>query len=263
MAPPLITTTGIPTGMIKLASRMIVGSVRHYQPTHILIVFDHHGPNFRNKLWEGYKTKRELDPLMEIQFPLLVEWLTASGYRVVIKPGVEGDDVIGSAVEKFKVKTLIATGDKDMAQLLVKKRVAIANTKQKMDGTEILTHGSVTKKYGVTPEQIVEWLMLMGDVSDGVPGVKGVGRKTAGRLLNDHGSIASLLKAVDTLTPALATNLKVHRPMFQLTRKLVTIRKKVSLGVSLKDLVVQPDKKRLDLINAKLEFRTLHKGAIL
>ena len=180
--PPLTNSAGEPTGAMYGVLNMLRSLILQYQPTHAVVVFDAKGKTFRDELFEHYKSHRPPMPDdLRAQIEPLHAMVKAMGLPLMAVPGVEADDVIGTLAreaEKVGRPVLISTGDKDMAQL-VTPGITLINT---MTNT-ILGPDEVVTKYGVPPELIIDFLALMGDSSDNIPGVPGVGEKTAQALL--------------------------------------------------------------------------------
>jgi DNA polymerase-1 len=185
--PPLTSPTGEPTGAIYGVANMMKKLMAEYAPEHVAMVFDASGKTFRDEIFEEYKATREPMPDdLRAQVEPLNELVEALGFPLLKVSGVEADDVIGTLAKRGAeegMRVLISTGDKDMAQLVDGDQVTLINT---MSDTKLNREG-VKEKFDVWPEQIVDYLALVGDSSDNIPGVPGVGRKTgapAGPLRN-------------------------------------------------------------------------------
>lgn len=189
--PPLTNSAGEPTGAMYGVLNMLRSLILQYQPTHAVVVFDAKGKTFRDELFEHYKSHRPPMPDdLRAQIEPLHKMVKAMGLPLMAVPGVEADDVIGTLAreaERAGRPVLISTGDKDMAQL-VTPGITLINT---MTNT-ILGPDEVVTKYGVPPELIIDFLALMGDSSDNIPGVPGVGEKTAQALLQGLGGLDTL-----------------------------------------------------------------------
>ena len=198
--PPLTNSAGEPTGAMYGVLNMLRSLIMQYKPSHVAVVFDAKGKTFRDELFESYKSHRPPmpDDLRE-QIAPLHEMVEAMGLPLLVVSGVEADDVIGTLAREASQKgmsVLISTGDKDMAQL-VEPNITLINT---MNNT-ILGPDEVKEKYGVPPELIIDFLALMGDSSDNIPGVPGVGEKTALALLQGIGSLESIYNDLDAIAP--------------------------------------------------------------
>ncbi|NDH67247.1 MAG: DNA polymerase I, partial [Gammaproteobacteria bacterium] len=176
--PPLKNSKGLPTGAIYGVVSMIKRLIKTYQPTHIAVIFDAKGKTFRDEWYPEYKAHRAPTPEeLSVQFEPLQKFLAAMGLPLLIIPGVEADDVIGTLAlqaSQSGMSVLISTGDKDMAQL-VNEHITLVNTMS----DQTLDVAGVKAKFGVLPNQIIDYLTLTGDTSDNVPGVTKCGPKTA------------------------------------------------------------------------------------
>ncbi|QCJ68675.1 DNA polymerase I [Providencia heimbachae] len=260
--PPLTNSAGEPTGAMYGVLNMLRSLVMQYKPSHVAVVFDAKGKTFRDELFESYKSHRPPmpDDLRE-QIAPLHEMVEAMGLPLLVVPGVEADDVIGTLAREASQKgmsVLISTGDKDMAQL-VEPNVTLINT---MTNT-ILGPDEVKDKYGVPPELIIDFLALMGDSSDNIPGVPGVGEKTALALLQGIGSLESIYNDLDAIAPlgfrgskTLAPKMAENRELAFLSYQLATIKTDVELEKCCEELqVAQPDPDKLHQLFSRYEFK--------
>jgi len=253
--PPLTSTAGQPTGAIHGVLNMLLKLVDEYDPERLAVVFDASGKTFRNELYAEYKATRERMPdELRSQIDPVIEAIEAMGIPVLRIPGVEADDVIGTLAAKAcedGLKTVISTGDKDMTQL-VNDRVEVVNT---MTDTRLDSEG-VKSKFGVAPDRIVDYLTLVGDSSDNIPGVPGVGPKTAVKWLEQYGSLAEIEAHADEIGGKIGERLRAALPDLPLFKDLVTIR--CDLNLDDPDLARgTPDTKRLREIYERLELRSL------
>lgn len=243
--PPLTNSAGEPTGAMYGVLNMLRSLIMQYQPTHAAVVFDAKGKTFRDELFEHYKSHRPPMPDdLRAQIEPLHEMVKAMGLPLLAVSGVEADDVIGTLAreaEKAGRPVLISTGDKDMAQL-VTPGITLINT---MTNT-ILGPEEVVAKYGVPPELIIDFLALMGDSSDNIPGVPGVGEKTAQALLQGLGGLDTLYgepEKIATLSfrgaKTMATKLADNKDVAYLSYQLATIKTDVELELSAEQLEVQ------------------------
>ena len=234
--------------------------MKEESPDRVAVVFDAPGRTFRDELFDQYKAHRTPMPDdLRSQLPPLLEAVAALGLPLLRVAGVEADDVIGTlavqgAAAGFDV--LISTGDKDMAQL-VDPRISLVNT---MSNTR-LDRAGVKAKFDVFPEQIVDYLALVGDSSDNIPGITGVGPKTAAKWLNQHQTLDALVARAADIPGKVGENLRGELPALELSRKLATIDAAVSLAVTPEDLVAgSPDLRRLRELYGRLELRALAKS---
>ncbi|MFS2225334.1 DNA polymerase I [Pantoea sp. B65] len=242
--PPLTNSAGEPTGAMYGVLNMLRSLLLQYKPSHVAVVFDAKGKTFRDELFEHYKSHRPPMPDdLRAQIEPLHQMVKAMGLPLLAVNGVEADDVIGTLAlqaEQQGRSVLISTGDKDMAQL-VTPNVTLINT---MNNT-ILGPEEVNDKYGIPPELIIDFLALMGDSSDNIPGVPGVGEKTAQALLQGLGSMASIydnLDKVATLTfrgaKTMSAKLEQNKEVAFLSYQLATIKTDVALDVTCDQLNV-------------------------
>lgn len=253
--PPLTTSTGLQTNAIRGAISAIQKLMRRVQPTHMAVIFDTPEPTFRHQLSPIYKGDRPSMPEeLSQQIPYLHALIRALGIPLHTLPGAEADDIIGTLAkraEKEGYQVLISTGDKDMAQLVTDKVTLEDSFKDKpmdVDG--------VIEKFGVRPDQIIDYLTLMGDASDGIRGVPGVGAKTAAKLLNEYGSIDGILKNVDNIKGKVGQSLKDNIDGITLDHQLASIIIDLDLNISYEDLkLCDPDVEALRNLYTELEFR--------
>ena len=258
--PPLSNSKGEPTGAVLGVINMLNKLMKEESPDRVAVVFDAPGRTFRDELFDQYKAHRTPMPDdLRSQLPPLLEAVAGLGLPLLRVAGVEADDVIGTlavqgAAAGFDV--LISTGDKDMAQL-VDPRISLVNT---MTNTR-LDRAGVKAKFDVFPEQIVDYLALVGDSSDNIPGITGVGPKTAAKWLNQHQTLDALVARAADIPGKVGENLRGELPALELSRKLATIDAAVSLAVTPEDLVAaSPDLKRLRELYGRLELRALAKS---
>lgn len=253
--PPLTTSTGLQTNAIRGAISAIQKLMRRIQPTHMAVIFDTPEPTFRHELSPIYKGDRPSMPEeLSQQIPYLHALIRALGIPLHTLPGAEADDVIGTLAkraEKEGHQVLISTGDKDMAQLVTDKVTLEDSFKDKpmdVDG--------VFEKFGVWPNQIIDYLTLMGDASDGIRGVPGVGAKTAAKLLTEYGSIGGILENVDKIKGKVGQSLKDNVEGIALDHQLASIVIDLDLNLTYDDLkLCDPDVETLRNLYTELEFR--------
>ncbi|WP_122690917.1 DNA polymerase I [Pseudomonas viridiflava] len=262
--PPLATSKGLPTGAVKGVLNMLKSLRRQYPESPFAVVFDAKGGTFRDTLYAEYKANRPSMPDdLRVQVDLLHACVKGLGYPLLCVDGVEADDVIGTLARSSAAAdrpVIISTGDKDMAQL-VDGHITLVNT---MTGS-VLDIAGVKEKFGVGPEHIIDYLALMGDKVDNIPGVPGVGEKTAvGLLVGVGGGLKELygnLEAVAGLpirgAKTLAAKLEEHRDMAFLSYELATIKIDVPLDIELDQLHCgEPDRDALMELYAELEFKS-------
>ena len=255
--PAFTSSTGEPTGAVFGVLNMLYKLLDDLEPERIAVIFDAPGKTFRDDLYEDYKANRPPMPEdLRPQIEPLLEAVEAIGIPVLRVEGVEADDVIGTLASQATdagITTLISTSDKDMAQL-VNDHVTLVNT---MSETTMDADG-VRDKFGVSPEQIVDYLTLVGDTSDNIPGVPGVGPKTAAKWLNEHHDLQTLQAHAEEVGGKVGERLRDSLDTLPLYKELVTIVCDVTLPVQLDSLKLHaPDTEKLQSLYQRLELRTL------
>ncbi len=261
--PPLTNSTGMPTGAIKGVINMLRSLENQYTGSDIFVVFDAKGPTFRHEQYPAYKANRPPMPdELRVQIAPIHAIIQAKGHPLICIEGVEADDVIGTLAQHATEKGIdcvISTGDKDMAQL-VNAHITLVNTMS----NEALDVAGVTAKYGFGPEYMIDYLGLMGDKSDNIPGVPGVGQKTATALIAGLGSLSNIYEHLDDVAgltfrgaKTMAAKLIEHREQAFLSYQLATIKCDVALDTRLEDLTqTPPDNEALLALYTELEFRS-------
>ena len=254
--PSLTNSKGDPTGAAYGMTNMLKRLESEFAPELAVVIFDAKGRTFRDDLYPEYKANRPPMPMeLRAQLESVHTLVRALGFPVLEVGGVEADDVIGTLAERGKeagLDVLVSTGDKDMAQL-VDDRVTMVNT---MDGA-VLDEAGVVAKFGVPPESIVDYLTLVGDAVDNVPGVPKVGPKTASKWLARYRTIENLVDHAGEIKGKVGENLRASLEQIPLSKELVTIRRDVELDVGPLDLELrEPDTEALKTLYGELEFRT-------
>ena len=253
--PPLTNSKGTPTGAVYGVVNMLRRLISDYQPRYMAVVFDAKGKTFRDDLYEEYKSHRPPMPDdLQAQIDPLHQVVRAMGLPLLVVDGVEADDVIGTLATqgaRHGSAVLISTGDKDMAQL-VNGHIALINT---MTNTRLDTQG-VKDKFGIAPNQIVDYLALVGDSSDNIPGVPGVGPKTAAKWLTAHGSLDAIIEHADGIKGKAGENLRNNLSQLTIARQLATIKCDVPLDMAVGELTIKaPDTDTLTALFQELEFK--------
>ena len=260
--PPLISSKGTPTGAVKGVINMIQRLQKDYPMSDVITVFDAKGKTFRDDLYADYKSNRPPMPQdLRIQIEPIYTIIKAMGLPLIIFEGVEADDVIGTLAKNASqknIKVIVSTGDKDLAQI-VDKNISLVNT---MTG-QLLDENGVIEKFGIAPELIIDYLALLGDKSDNIPGAPGVGEKTAVSLLAAFGGIDSIfdnLKSIPELTirgaKSLPAKLEENRSLVELSYKLATIKTDLVLPFDIGNIPKMPlDEGKLLEIYTELEFK--------
>ncbi|MBX7255094.1 MAG: DNA polymerase I [Candidatus Hydrogenedentes bacterium] len=256
----LTNSKGVPTNAVYGFARVLIKILREHDPSHIAVVFDAPGKTFRDDMYAEYKATRPETPEdLRAQFPLMHEVVKAFNIRLLMEPGVEADDVIGTLARQgaeagFSVA--VVTGDKDMLQLVTDSVTVFDPNKE--DEGQWIGIDEVRERFGVPPERVVEALGLMGDTADNVPGVRGIGPKTARTLLEKYGTIEGIYAHIDEISGKQKERLLEDHDQAMLSRKLVTIKTDVPLEVSIEDCARRDaDREKLVEVFGNLEFQSL------
>ncbi len=233
--PPLTNSEGLPTNAIYGVSNMLRKLVESYQTDYFTVVFDAKGKTFRHEMYEDYKAQRPpMDEDLQVQIAPLHALIQTMGLPLIIETGVEADDVLGALAqyaEKQGFEVIISTGDKDMAQLVTENITlenSMSNTKMDIEG--------VVDKFGVKPEQIIDYLALMGDTADNIPGVPKVGSKTAAKWLAKYDTIENLITCADEIKGKVGESLRANLDQLHLSKTLTTLKTDLNLPYTLEDL---------------------------
>ncbi len=260
---PLVTARGEPTSAVFGFLMSLFRVIDEFSPSHLLVVFDTKAPTFRHEMYPEYKaTRAKMPDDMAEQIPRLKEVIDAMNVARTEKEGLEADDLIGAyavkaAAEGFDV--VLVTGDKDFTQL-VNEKIKMLQPAKSGQETEMLDREGVKQKMGVYPEQVLDLLALMGDSSDNVPGIPGVGPKTALKLLDDHGTLENVLSKADEIPQkGLRKKVSEGKESAILSRELVTIRTDSETAISFDEMLMQP------LVNDRVRelFKELEFGSLL
>ncbi|HEX6971446.1 MAG TPA: DNA polymerase I [Limnochordia bacterium] len=259
--PPLSTADGLPTNAVFGFARMLARLLEDEAPDHAVVTFDRGERTFRHEAYADYKAHRpSMPPELAVQIPLVKELVRGYGLSIVEAEGYEADDVIGTLARRGEADgfaVLIVTGDRDALQL-VSPRVRALITKKGITEMERFDPDRVRSELGVAPDQIVDWKALTGDKSDNIPGVAGIGEKTAQRLLAAYGTLEAILARADEIGGRIGRALREQAETARLSRRLATIDCAVPLELDWADCRVdEPDPKRLSDLFSRLEFRQL------
>ncbi|TFE27908.1 DNA polymerase I [Cohnella luojiensis] len=259
--PPLTSSSGLHTNAVLGFTTMLLRVLEEEKPTHILVAFDAGKVTFRHEGYAEYKGGRQkTPPELSEQFPLLKELLKAFSIPQFELPGYEADDIIGTMArlaEEQGKSAIVVSGDKDMLQLATD-RVSVLITRKGVSEVERYTPEAIGEKYGITPAQIIDLKGLMGDASDNIPGVPGVGEKTALKLLQEFGTVENVLEKIEEIKGKLRENIESHSDDARMSKKLATIFREVPLDYSLDDVAWKGyDTSALGTAMRKLEFKTL------
>jgi len=254
--PELSNGKGEPTGAIFGVINMLRKLINEYQPDYLAVVFDAKGKTFRSDMYAEYKAHRPPMPDdLVCQIAPIHDIIRALGMPLLIIDDVEADDVIGTLATQASeqgLMTYISSGDKDLAQL-VDDHVRLVNT---MNNT-VLDRDGVVEKYGVAPSSIIDYLALMGDSSDNIPGVPKVGPKTAVKWLAEHGSLQKIVEHADEIKGKVGESLRANLELLYLSKELVTLKLDVDLEFKPHELVqAEPDKEALREAYSHWQFRS-------
>lgn len=258
---PLSNSKGMPTQAVLGFINMVKRLVREKKPQYLAIAFDSRGQVFRHRLYEQYKANRPpMADDLSVQIPFIKRFVAAANLTTLEEPDVEADDIIASMVEKFTpmgYKVVIVSGDKDLLQLISEDVVMWDPMKDK-----VMDQEAVKLKYGVRPDQLLDLFALIGDSSDNIPGVPGVGPKTAGKLIGEYNTLDELYAHVDDLKKSkVKDNLIEHRDQAFLSRELISLKSDVAIPEQLENyLLREGNNDQLVDIYKELEFTTLLKG---
>ncbi|MCL5797100.1 MAG: DNA polymerase I [Gammaproteobacteria bacterium] len=237
--PMLTAPDGTPVNAIHGVLSMVATLIHDYQPSGVAMIFDAKGKNFRHELFPDYKAHRSPMPdELRAQIEPLHNLVQLMGLPLLVIPGIEADDVIATLATQASAhgqEVVIATGDKDLCQL-VNEQVRIIDTMK----NKLLTPAAVTDKFGVPPESIVDWLTLVGDKSDNIPGVDGVGEKTAAKLLRAHGTLTGIVEAMKGQRTRTAQNILAAAEQFSLIQQLVVTKRDCDLPQQWNELTLAP-----------------------
>lgn len=233
---------GNPTNALYGFTRVLLKLIRDHEPSHLAVVFDAPGKNFRDDLYKDYKaTRRETPPDLKVQFPMMHDLVRALNIPLLVVPGVEADDVIGTLARRSHeggMDAVIVTGDKDLQQM-VSPGITVYDP-SKGDGGVWYDAAAVRERFGTEPAHVVDALALIGDSADNVPGVKGIGDKTAKTLMEKYGSLEGLYEHIDELKGKQKENLIADREQAFFSRELVKIKTDVPLEFTPEDCIRKP-----------------------
>ncbi len=257
---PMITREGIYTQGIFGFLNMLYKIEEDYSPDYAAVAFDLKEPTFRHKEYDGYKAKRKpMPPELAMEMPLLKDILRAMNITILEKPGYEADDILGTVsrvAEEQGVEPIIITGDKDSLQL-ASETTKVLFTKKGVTDFDLYDSRKVVERYGLTPLQFIDLKGIMGDSSDNIPGIPGIGEKGGIELLTQFGSLENMLEHTDEIKkPAMRAKVEANADLARLSKHLATIIRDVPMEVDLEEMKLgEPDYDRLRELFEKLEFR--------
>jgi len=257
--PPLNNHEGKNVNAVFGFVNILLKALADIKPTHLAVAFDKKGKNFRHQLYEQYKaTRKGMPDDLAQQMPILFDLLDKMQITRVGESGVEADDVIGTIAKRFNIPTVIFSGDRDLLQL-VDQSTTVCLTKKGITDVEEVTFDNIKDIYGMTPSQIVEFKALKGDTSDNIPGVAGIGDKTAMTLLDKYGTVEGVYQNIAEIKGAVQTKLLAGKEIAFISKTLATIKTDVEVDCTLDDLTFRPIPSSVKSDFEKLEFRSLFK----
>src|SRR6266480_2017602 len=256
----LATTEGFPTNALLGFTNMLFKLLSDYRPKGVAVAWDTRAVH-RHELHEGYKADRRPTPdLLGEQFPHFRPIVEAFGYSNLEFEGWEADDVIATLAteaDEAGIKTTVVSTDRDAFQL-VSDNVTLMMTPRGVSDVHVYTPERVEARYGIAPEQVPDFIGLKGDTSDNIPGVPGIGDKTAGQLIGQYGSLEEVIAHVDELSPARRKNITEHADQARQSKDLATMRRNLELDCDVTQLVLAPpDRSQLKEMFRRFEFRNL------
>jgi 5'-3' exonuclease len=257
----MITKQGIPTNGVYQFMRYFLDAVQTFTPTHVVCCWDMGSKTFRTDMYDGYKANRDAPPVELIpQFDLVKEVVEAFDMPNIGLENFEADDCIGTLARTYAQENdvTILTGDQDILQL-VEEHIQVAIMRKGQGNYEVFTNENFYEKKGITPRQVIDLKGLMGDTSDNYPGVKGIGEKTALKLIKEHGTIDELLINIDSLPKGVQTKIKANLDMLHLSRTLAEIKCDVPVTCELEGALWSYDKEKIQKKFDELEFKNLAK----
>lgn len=233
--PPLTATDGSPSNAVYGFATMLIKIITDYRPKFMAVAFDMRAPTFRHKMYDGYKaTRKGMPDDLAVQMPMLKTMLRAMNIKIVEQEGIEADDIIGTMAKAYHVDTMIFTGDRDCLQL-IDDTTTVLLTKRGITETALMDNKTIVDAFGLTPPQIIEYKALAGDSSDNIPGVGGIGDKTATDLLQKYGDLEGVYAHITEIKGKLAEKLALDKEKAELSRVLATIKTDCNIKIDLNE----------------------------
>lgn len=264
---PIRNSKGLNTSAVYGFTKTLLDALKRFEPTHIAVAFDLSGPTFRTELFPEYKANREETPEdIRLAVPIIKELLQSLNITILQMKGFEADDIIGSMAkqaERQGFEVLMMTSDKDYGQLL-SDNITVVKPGRSGGEIETVTKELFCKEYGITaPDQFIDILALWGDKSDNIPGVPGIGEKTAAKLISQYGTIDAIIENIDKLSKAQKENILANKEQLYLARTLTTIKIDIDLELHADELIRKEyDKPKLKAILEEMEFKSLLKELV-
>lgn len=233
----MINSKGVPTNGVQGYIKHLLTAVEKFDPTHVAVCWDMGSKTFRNEMYDGYKANRQAPPVEMIpQFDLAKTVTDSFGIMSIGLAGYEADDCIGTVSNQYKeqAKITVLTGDRDLLQI-IDDRISVLIMQKGIGNYQHHTKSSYFEEFNLHPKQLIDVKALMGDTSDGYPGVKGIGEKTAFKLIQDHKDIEGLLANIQTLSPSLQKKINNDIEMLHLSRQLASIECNVPISIDFND----------------------------
>ncbi|MDQ0272056.1 5'-3' exonuclease [Cytobacillus purgationiresistens] len=257
----MINSKGIPTNAVYGFVKHFLTAVNQFQPSHVAVCWDMGSKTFRTEMFDGYKANRPEAPIELIpQFDLVKEVVEAFDIPNIGLAGYEADDCIGTIAKEMKdaAEVIILTGDQDILQLL-EENISVALLKKGYGNYLVHTHETFYEEKGITPKQMIDLKAFMGDASDNYPGVKGIGEKTALKLLQSYEHIEGVLENLHLITKGQRVKIEQDLDMLHLSRQLAEIKCDVPVACTLTDSVFRMDRNKVIEKFTEVEFRGMHK----
>lgn len=257
----MLNSKGVPTNGIYQFLRYMLDAIDEFEPTHVICCWDMGSKTFRTEMYEGYKANRDEAPVELVpQFDLVKEVVEAFDIPNIGLKNFEADDCIGTLAKNYAPEhdVYILTGDQDILQL-VDEGIHVAIMRKGIGNYEVFTIDNFYEKKGISPKQVIDMKGLMGDTADNYPGVKGIGEKTALKLLQEYETIDQLLDNVANLTKGLQTKINQDLDMLHLSRKLAEIKCDVPVQCNIEDAKWNMDEQKVQAKFAELDFSHMNK----
>ena len=233
--PFLSNHNGQPSGAVFGFANILIKIIGELSPTHLVIAFDHARKTFRNEIYPEYKMQRKSTPEELIsQFPLIKQMLSAMNIKMIEESGIEADDIIGSISKSCDCTKIILSGDRDLLQL-IDDNTSVWLTKKGVSEVDKVDKDKIKEEFEITPEQVIELKALMGDTSDNIPGVSGVGEKTAKALILEYGSLDNVYKNIESIRPKLQEKLINDKEIAYISKTLATIKTDCDINFNLEE----------------------------
>ena len=233
--PFLSNHNGQPSGAVFGFANILIKIIGELSPTHLVIAFDHARKTFRNEIYPEYKMQRKSTPEELIsQFPLIKQMLSAMNIKTIEESGIEADDIIGSISKSCDCTKIILSGDRDLLQL-IDDNTSVWLTKKGVSEVDKVDKDKIKEEFEITPEQVIELKALMGDTSDNIPGVSGVGEKTAKALILEYGSLDNVYKNIESIRPKLQEKLINGKKIAYISKTLATIKTDCDINFNLEE----------------------------